>query len=468
MKSNFGNLVKSFTYVASSNALSLCVSVLFVLVLPKLLSVEEYSFWQLYLFYFSYTCFLHFGLTDGLYLRYGGWEYDKLPRNLFTSQFYVFLCYVVLCCLCAYVYVFSYVYDGQLKFIYIGTAIGGAISLLQSYFFFILQMTNRIKEYAFSNVTGRLLFALFVLICIFCHVLSVKNMIILDVGTKMIVLLMAMYSCKELCIERFKFVPPWHEISENLKVGIKILIAYIASMLVIGIVRYGIMLKWGILSFGKLSLTFNISMFFLTFVNALSVVIFPFLKRISNSELKKVYISLREVIMFGLYLALLSAFAISDLLNLWLPKYSEALKYMAILFPCCIYECKISLLDNTFLKSLRAEKIIFKVNIVAVILSVIFTYVSVFLMENFVAAVFVILVMFIFRSVCLELGVVSIMEINIKKEIATDLFMTILFVFSSWHITGYFGFLLYLAGLCIYGVIHKKKIGKSLKEIQNI
>ena len=66
------DFIKNFSYTLSSNLLSLVISTLVVLIIPKLIGVEEYGYWQLYIFYTSYIGFLHFGWNDGIYLRYGG------------------------------------------------------------------------------------------------------------------------------------------------------------------------------------------------------------------------------------------------------------------------------------------------------------------------------------------------------------------------------------------------------------
>jgi hypothetical protein len=62
---------------------------LVILIVPKLIGIQEYGYWQLYLFYSFYVGFLHFGWNDGIYLRYGGKEYLELDKKLFFSQFWM-------------------------------------------------------------------------------------------------------------------------------------------------------------------------------------------------------------------------------------------------------------------------------------------------------------------------------------------------------------------------------------------
>ena len=72
-------------------AISLLSSFLVVLIFPKILSIESYSYWQLFLFYIAYTGFFYFGFADGLYLRYGGKEYKELDKSILGSQYQLVL-----------------------------------------------------------------------------------------------------------------------------------------------------------------------------------------------------------------------------------------------------------------------------------------------------------------------------------------------------------------------------------------
>ena len=88
-----GGIIKNISYSFSANLISLLISVFMVMFVPKLLSVNDYGLWQLFLFYFSYLGFLHFGWEDGIYLRYAGNRFDELNRKTFAGQFYcIILC----------------------------------------------------------------------------------------------------------------------------------------------------------------------------------------------------------------------------------------------------------------------------------------------------------------------------------------------------------------------------------------
>ena len=57
--------------------ISLVVSFIMNLILPKYISEFQYAYWQTYLLYVGYVGILHFGLLDGIVLRYSQYEYDE-------------------------------------------------------------------------------------------------------------------------------------------------------------------------------------------------------------------------------------------------------------------------------------------------------------------------------------------------------------------------------------------------------
>ena len=80
---------KNFLFAIVAQGISLMVSCLTNLILPKVLSVNSFSWWQLFIFYSMYVPCLALGLNDGIYLRYGGAHIESLDFESIKSQ-YVF------------------------------------------------------------------------------------------------------------------------------------------------------------------------------------------------------------------------------------------------------------------------------------------------------------------------------------------------------------------------------------------
>lgn len=77
-----------FIYAFATNGCSFLISALSTLVIPRFIGITEYGYWQLYMFYVSYVGIFHLGWNDGIYLRYGGKQYDSLDKETLKKTVY--------------------------------------------------------------------------------------------------------------------------------------------------------------------------------------------------------------------------------------------------------------------------------------------------------------------------------------------------------------------------------------------
>lgn len=433
MKKKFIDIAKNFSYSLASNLISLIISALITLVIPRIIGVEDYGYWQLYLFYSSYITFLTFGWNDGIYLRYGGEEYDNLDKNLFFSQFYSLLFSQIVIAVIISLFGFNILNDGDRLFILQMIAIDIVIVNARYTLLFILQTTNRIKEYSKVTILDRILYMSLIAFLILVGVSNYRLLIIADLFGKIISLLYAMLLCKDIVFREIKdLTPTLDETRRNISAGINLLFSNTANMLIPGIVRFGIERNWSVAVFGQVSLTLNVSNLFLKFINALSLVIYPVLRRISYDSLTKFYSIMRDVLMAIVVGMLIFYMPMKIILSQWLPQYAESLNYMALLFPIVIYESKMSLLINTYMKALRFEKVMLNINIITLILSGILTLISTVLMDNLDFAILSIVILMAFRGIVSEIFISKNLDINVTKDIFLELVMTIIFVYTAW------------------------------------
>lgn len=76
---------------------------------------DDYGGWQLYLFYFYYTGFFHFGWLDGMYLRYGGSNYEDLNKTLYGTQIACLIGLESLLAICIIIGTYIYITRAKLK-----------------------------------------------------------------------------------------------------------------------------------------------------------------------------------------------------------------------------------------------------------------------------------------------------------------------------------------------------------------
>ena len=316
-------VLQNFSFTIASNFLTLFISTIVILIVPKIIGVYEYGLWQLFIFYSSYVGILHFGWLDGIYLRYGGNQYEDLDKSIFKAQ-YIFLLGSQIAFSIVVSGISYFLLDGNIKNIIYSVAILIVIVNLKTYFQFILQMTNRILEYAMSNFISTIVYALVLILLIFFGVKDYRFYILSYILGQVCALIYCLVVCKDIiCIKvKVPFYLNYTEIKTNLSVGVKLVLSNVAGMLIVGIIRLGIQYGWNVSTFGKISLVLSISNLLMVFVGSISLVLFPMLRRIDPERINIVYNSLRDLLMPMVFVGMLIYFPIKMYIPLWLPKYN--------------------------------------------------------------------------------------------------------------------------------------------------
>lgn len=456
----------SITLIA--NGISLLGSILLTLILPKFIGVEQYGYYQLYIFYASYIGFLSFGWIDGIYLRYGGKYYNKIDKPVISGQWrlFSFIETIIGLIICINAIFLNASYEKSLVYLLVGLCI--VIYLPRAFLHDLLQSTNRIREYANSVIMEKSIH-----ICITCIGLFMGSKTFLwfissEIMGRLCATCYILMVCKDLiCTKPAKIKETIPEIKLNISCGISLMFANIASMLIIGIVRQAIVLCWNVQTFSRVSLTLSISNLLMTFVNSVALVLFPLLRRKGKNMLAPMYYKMRTMLTIPTLGMLALYYPLKIILSIWLPKYAESLKYMAILFPMLLYESKMSMLINTYMKTLRKERILLYINIITVFLSSIITAITCVGLHDLSLSIFSIIILLAFRCTFAEILLSKYIKINVKNDILIELILTGMFIYSSWYISGIAGAILYLITYVIYFLIKWKDVRNLFNMIKN-
>ena len=150
-------------------------------------------------------------------------------------------------------------------------------------------------------------------------------------------------------------------------------------------------------------------------------------------------------------------------LELWLPNYSDCLLYMSLLFPICVFESKVGLLSNSLLKITRKEDVIFKINLVVMVLSIFFTYLNVMIFHNLNYTVFSIVCLYALRCIMSEMYISNFLDIKLLNDIIIELAIIIIYMIMSWYFSLAKAAFMYLILILIYGCFEKNSIVNSTK-----
>lgn len=452
------DFAKNFSYTFVSNILSTIISIIVAFIIPKLISVEQYGYYQLYIFYTSYVGVSYLGLCDGIYLRIGGQYYRDLDKSLYSTQFRWLGLFEIVVYLIIFGCSAIFANDINNHFVICCVCIAAVGMCLRWFITFILQATARIKEYAIITISERIIYVAAAVPIVLAGYRSFELLILIDVIGKYISLFIGIWFCRDMITAKaLPIKSVISEIKDNISVGFKFMMAQLCDMLIIGVVRFGVQSHWDIATFSKVSVTLTVSNIVMTAINAVSVVMYPTLRRTSNERLPQLYRIVRIVLVGFAFGALIMYYPIQRILSAWLPQYTESLRYAAILFPICMYQSKMALLVNTYFKTLRLENLLMKCNIAALALSAVLTVVSTLILNNVTAAIISILVVLIFRCILSELILSTKISINVVKDIVIELVMTAAFIICNWYF-GLMGMIIYAICYAIYLLIKKQDI----------
>jgi len=461
--------LKNISYTFIAQGITLAISLIKALWIPKILGVEQFSYWQLFLFYSGYVGFFQFGLNDGIYLRYGGKRFSDLNKTVFRSQFWILV--VSQLCLTIMIIVFSelFVEDGNRVIILMATSACMIVTGVAAFFWFTFQSTNRIKEYALSLVIEKVMFVIIVLFLLVLKITSFKYFIIADLVSRTCGLIFLIVVGKDLIVGKCSsYRIAFSEAVSNISIGMQLMLANIASMLILGVGRFIIDYVWGVTAFGEFSLALSVVSMILLFINAVSIVLFPALRRVPADKLSEMYVSIRTALMLILLGVLIVYTPIQYILNMWLPEYARSLKYLAILFPIFVFDGKMQMLIATYLKVLRKEGILLKINMVSVVLSVVACSFAAVVIHNINFVIISMVIVVIVRCVIAELYLSLKLRLSVMKILTGEIILVIVFMVSSWYLEGIFSLVVYSIAYLIFVYFSRQDLSRTLGFLKRV
>lgn len=425
------SLIYNLFFAFSAQAISLLFSVIISFVVPKVLSVIDYSYWQLFVFYSTYVGMMQFGLTDGIYLMIGGKKFEELNKELLCAQFwYMAVWLIVLLCIVVCIS-FTVVADMGRRFVSISVAVYMVIWNLSRYLGYIFQAVNSTDLFSKATIIDRTIIILLLISLLLFQAIKWKYCIVIYIIGMFISLLYSVFKGKEIVFYRHikcSFISVKNEIIKNISCGICLMIANLTSTLIVGVFRFIVDAKWGIEAFGKFSFAISLTNFFLVFINQVSMVLFPALRRISDDLQADVYGKLRSIITLILPFIYVLYIPIVALVELWLPQYKESVGYLVLLLPICTFDGKMQMLYNTYLKVIRKERVLLFLNILAVVTSFIGSLIATNIFDNITVGIYILVGVIAMRSLMAEIYLSKWFGISCNKDLLCDLSMVFVFM----------------------------------------
>ncbi len=449
------NLVAAFL----AQGVGLILNIILSLAVPKILGITEYGYWQLFIFYTGYVGFFHFGWADGLYLRLGGREYRDLDFKTIGAEYKIFLLTESTMAILILIVSAFVVDDLDRMIVFVGTALYMVLYNAALFLSYIYQAVNEIKIYSISVIIDRIFLLVIVILLLLKNETSYIPFVVSYTLSKIVSLIYLFGKGRKIIFPgKLDFRSAIKDVKENILVGSNLMLANIASLLILGVGRMIIDRVWGIDYFGKISFSLSLTNFFLLFIQQVSMVLFPVLRKVGGDKLVVMYSGMKTLLQLVLPVSLVFYIPIKNILTIWLPGYSESLKYLALLLPICIFDGKMQMLYNTYLKVLREERKMLQINIVSLIVSALFTGISGLVFHDFLAVIISMLVAVAFRCILAELYLSKKMIKSNGRSFLGELLLVIIFIMASWNLNGVFSFIIILSAYIVYLLFNYKSI----------
>jgi len=460
---------KNLSYSVLANGTNALVALILALFVPKILGADEYSYWQLYLFYASYVGFFHFGWADGIYLRFGGEKYSDLDKNYFNTQFWMLTFLEIILAVGIAAVTILFVDDANKSAVFIAV---GACCLLQiprTFLQYVLQATDKVANYAKNFLLEKIIYAGLVIVLLAAGRRDFQSLVGADLISRGITLVLLVYQCRDIVFRKLtKLSSGLYEAWINLSIGIKLMVANIAGNLLLGVVRWAIQNHWSVETFGRVTLSITASNLLMTLISAVSIVIYPMLKNISVDKYPGVYEKMRNMLMIPVLGMLIIYYPAKELLSWWLPQYADSLRYMALLFPMCVFESKMTMLVSTYLKAMRKERAIMLINWGAVGITVITTGILVYGMDNLILAIASLSLLIGIRCTIGEGVIVKHIKVSIWRDAIAEWILVIIFVYSGWVINSVWTTIIYLAAYVCYLIWKREALRQLIAQCRTV
>lgn len=454
---NLPKLVENISVAMAAQMVNMLVSIATVILAPKVMGVEQYGYWQLFIFYGTYVSLFHLGINDGVYLLNGGKGRGEINRRQIASQFWFSIAYQLAMVAVAVPAVFFADAKPSRIFVLLSLAVFLVICNAASYIGYVFQAMNETKVYSQSVIVERGL--LFAGLCVLL-VLGV------DSFEPYVVTFIAAKACALVyCLARgrdFIFLRPegFYDTARNawksIKVGSQLLIAVNAGSLVVGVARFAIDANWSIETFGMVSFSLSIVNFIMAFVGQVSMVLFPALRRCSRDELRRYFAKGGDLLAVILPAALVLYWPARIFVDVWLPDYQEATYYMALLAPLCIFDGRMNILCTTYFKVLRMETVLLVVNLITLAACACGCLLAVALGMPVEAVLVVALLVVALRSIASEILVARRIRAEVHSSVIRDVLPAIVFVVACHWLSGLASFAAYSAFLVVFFFLNRR------------
>lgn len=428
--------LKHFLFVFGSQLVVLASGLIKALLIPVLVGLSDYGYWQIYAFYTVYIGAFSLGYGDGLYLKYGGQELSNLPLQLVrtANAFYV----VMLAISGALLAVFaSEDSDPNRQYIFFAVAANVVVQGITANISLTLQATNQLKGYAFLNSADKIFFALALMAVFLERFQTFEYLILADICAKIIVMTILLHRYRCLFIGTISgFRLGAKEFANSVGSGIHLLLANLTGMLVLGSGRIIVEYLDTLDKYAHYAFAVSLANVVLMSVTALSIVLYPTLKRQQKDNFI-VYFEKTVDAYVVFSLVMLSAyFPALVFIDVVAAQYKPVIEFLNAIFVITVLQGKMQLVNNTYYKAMRLERPMLVANVSSLLVATLLSAVGFVLTKSMLAIAYSALLTMLVRVYSSEIYLRRKMGQPFNGRFLAEILVLLLFLLVSESLSG--------------------------------
>lgn len=462
------NVLFNIIKVAISNIFILVSGVLTGFVVPKIMGVSDYGYYKTFTLYISYSSLFRFGIVDGIYLIFGGKNYEELNKQKF--RFYSKFLFVLESIISMILIIISITFlKDEYRYIFLFVSVYIWAFNITSYYQIISQITGRFNELSLRNMLQAILSSV-VVVCFWILYkfakfnLTYKIYTFFYVTIQILLSFWYVFTYREITFGKVEnYEKGFHSIFVFIKAGFPLLFANLCATLLLTMDRQFVNVLFDNSTYAVYAFAYNLLSLVTVATSAVSTVIYPMLKREDKNELKTIYSALVTVVLEFVFVALLIYYPLSIFIENFLPNYVESLQIFKIIFPGLAISTVITVIMHNYYKTLGRNFEYFLKSLLILVLSFVANIIAYKIFKEPIAISAVSIIIMAIWYLVIESLFIKNYKIKWKKNYLFMILMILVFYICSFIIKNIIlGFFMYLILLIVISITFYKKDFKNM------
>lgn len=461
------DFIRNFLLVFGSQLAALASALVKALIIPVILGISDFGYWQIYTFYTVYVGIFTFGHNDGIYLKYGGSRFQDLPLDKLrgSNAIYVLLMLLGTSVVTAMA---GFASDPAREFIIFAVAVNILVLGITSNISLVLQAVNRMKGYAFLNAADKIFFTIALFALLAPELRNFWFLIAVDLVGKIAVLIVLLLRYPQLYIGSVAGMPEAAaEFRENLRSGIQLMIANLSGMLVLGIGRITIEYFGELKDYAHYAFAITLANVVLMSVSALSIMMYPALRqRPTDSYLK--YFNKTNRFYSVISLLMITGYFPAVAFIFWMAKkYEPAIEFLNVMFAVTVLQGKMQLVNNSYYTALRLERPMLTANLSSMLIATAFAAIAYVLTHSVLAIAYTTFVAMLIRVCASELFLRRHMGGQPTRGLLHDGVVLAVFLVLTTVMPPMAGMAAWLLSIVLIAVMKREELAAGSRQIRN-